>query len=1349
MTAASSVTEMDSTKRASRGGAGLGGGRGTHDTGEASDAVEAWRQTQQQARGEEDEESKAPGSSFVSPENGADASQPWTAPNEDEAGDSVVEEVGEGGTADGADEALTVPPPTSGHRMRRQRHSGTVPHGSHHHNHHHHIKSFSSPGAGPGGTARRLSLPPLAPLTTTTTAGDGTVTIAATPVSGSGGRWEPASTTKQSSPTGGGAGASEHSRHRHRLRARSPILMNAAQRRDKRSVSRRRLPHKVDHFQAPHTKARRRRPRRSFFLNEDYIRFQKRLQEMDGEPSANAALKSRLLFEEVTEQYHLFQDLTRPELLGAPYAFLTSQYLPLAVSDRREMVELFYTVDVKVFRCVFGDRLTKFDVSGVTDPGRFWSAWPTQARTATGGSLAALLQSGIREGSLKRQWENVKMVCGTLSAMYRGKGDRVIANNVPLLRAVQQCFGLQEALAILYSTVVFGFEHRLTVRLFERLQDFSEFTTICTIIGGMWCDESQLLLRTRFLDSCRRLARVLEENRVLTELHQMLFGEAMRPRWQLQLDEVQRVIATGSSDKSQVAAALNMMSSPNATTVFSPSCVATGAQSPLANAAGAATGGELIGAGHAVSRGELHSPPNDPVAPTANSGYGGGGSGVLLSAASVPSAHGGVSNLFSGVSSPSGSTMFVSPQSTNVYSGSPMGAATFSSVGAGGMSGGAPSPSPTAAAAAAAVAGSGSSTTTPYTSAICANRLFSRRFMLEFPSLMKYTARSALYLATSGSINDALDVFYSRVYVYLEGASARTAPALLSLVLSNTAPNGAPAATSATGGGGGVGVGSFAGRPSLSAPGGGMDGAAGGGGGGLTASSSPASGSSPGMGTNALQPRQLPTVRSAPHLPRSLSLTGLGGGSGGGAEMNVSATSLPATLSTRQLASTAERRHSSLSPPPPPAAATSSRTDSVGSVGSGTAPRAGRRVAASTCPPQLLLTRSSAVPPLLGSSTKQLAHDTVTAAASAGGAVDSAGPAEAAARETSPEEYHRPPTPSTPPDPQRRASSAVAFTDSAERTPNLPAATVSSTGSDLISSEVGGGAGGGGGEGSAPAGGQPTTTVSGTSTLHAAAEEEYRMSVADYGQDVAGAVLGGASAAIGRDVNGMTTGSFSAALASQAAAMTTLVNTSLAHPASMFLPLSALATSSASPAAAVAGSAPAFTNTSVMTSHGAPSSPVLSRPSFIHVPGSIRAESGAAGAGLFPAMAASRDDEATLTYPTTEVGMAAGSFPLLPKSGPGSPSPTPQSQAVAGLPPGAPAATLPFSPTTVTTMVQRAVDKRYLRELCQLYSLLPTVFAQLTTLSPEDHEVLDQAVADLMLALKSITQVLMATDDFR
>lgn len=438
-------------------------------------------------------------------------------------------------------------------------------------------------------------------------------------------------------------------------------------------------------------------PPDSFLLNEDSLSLQRRLQIQDGGPTQDTALKSCLLFEEITEQYNFYEILSQEDLLGAPYAFLSKHYLPLSITDRRTLVEEYYEVDPDVFRYYFGDKMNKcepIDLSTERHAAANIFGWGSLRPTGISHEAAMVRLLNINFGSLKRQWENIKKVCVSMVNMYSDRGDMFVPRGVPLLTAIRRCYGLREGLAVNYATAVFGYHHRITSRIVDRLNTFEDYGTLCGVVAAQWCDDSLLVLDGEFLGGCRRVARLLDESRVLAELHHVIFGEAMRARWQVQLDEVQRAITL---EKNITSAAIY-----------------TASHAP------------------ATGRGANSSPAAQPTKSETSRG------------APLNAAHG---TEASGPLSPNTvSSISASPASSGVSAGFAAAAASLS-----------------------------------------ANQRFSRRFLLEFPHVMRQLTRLATQLSMSGSISDALESFYTRIYLPLESVSARSGPAVTSLVLTSAA----------------------------------------------------------------------------------------------------------------------------------------------------------------------------------------------------------------------------------------------------------------------------------------------------------------------------------------------------------------------------------------------------------------------------------------------------------------------------------------------------------------------------------------------------------------------------------
>ncbi|CAD2217762.1 hypothetical protein AGDE_14688 [Angomonas deanei] len=233
---------------------------------------------------------------------------------------------------------------------------------------------------------------------------------------------------------------------------------------------------------------------------------------LEGLPSSDAAvLNSRLLYEEVCEQFELYEILIEDGLLFAPHSFLFNQYIPFPMDDRKAVIELYYAVDDCACYHYFGNKMSRYDhmeFSASNEKTGFFSrllAPPagrvsvTEKQTPT--HIVEQLVK-LREGSVRRQWENLKRVCTTISMMYQGKGGLFAPRDIPLIQLVQQCFGLSNKSLLSYASMAFGFEHRLETDMFCHLRSFEEIASVCTLIAGMWCDESQLLLKKRF---CRRV----------------------------------------------------------------------------------------------------------------------------------------------------------------------------------------------------------------------------------------------------------------------------------------------------------------------------------------------------------------------------------------------------------------------------------------------------------------------------------------------------------------------------------------------------------------------------------------------------------------------------------------------------------------------------------------------------------------------------------------------------------------------------------------------------------------------------------------------------------------------------
>ncbi|CCW66194.1 unnamed protein product [Phytomonas sp. Hart1] len=382
----------------------------------------------------------------------------------------------------------------------------------------------------------------------------------------------------------------------------------------------------------------------------------------------------QLLREEIIEQYNLYNYLTEEMEHGVnkPYAFLSCNYLPIPISDRRKLVELYYAVDPVVFRYYFGTKAVHFDpLMGTEEERKGYGLFQRGGGPGEGKGLEKMMAhiAKISSLSLQRQQGNIKRVCTSLIDFYHGKNHAIIPNTVSIFSAVKRCFGVADQLAFHYGTAVFGAFYNLRGRISDRLGSYDEVCGLCNVIMALWCDESQLFLDDAFTAGMNRVAALLEEHRVLAELHQGIFGEAMRTRWQVQLDEVQRAMMPNS------------------------------------------TGGEKVTSGSTLN---------------------------TFSAA----AHGNATEGKRGKSC-----------SSNLSESGMHGSASSTAFTHGAMEPSAPS-----------LAAAHS---------FSCDRKYSRRFVLEFHHIMRHLTRMMVAIGGNRSVSDALEVFYNRLFVYLESLSSR------------------------------------------------------------------------------------------------------------------------------------------------------------------------------------------------------------------------------------------------------------------------------------------------------------------------------------------------------------------------------------------------------------------------------------------------------------------------------------------------------------------------------------------------------------------------------------------------
>jgi len=170
----------------------------------------------------------------------------------------------------------------------------------------------------------------------------------------------------------------------------------------------------------------------------------------------------------------------------------------------------------------------------------------------------------------------------------------------------------------------------------------------------------------------------------------------------------------------------------------------------------------------------------------------------------------------------------------------------------------------------------------------------------------------------------------------------------------------------------------------------------------------------------------------------------------------------------------------------------------------------------------------------------------------------------------------------------------------------------------------------------------------------------------------------------------------------------TVVNTSLMHPAAALLPLTAAL-------AAHGGSG-------VVPPSSTPSSPFVAQPGY---------------GSLF------------VSHEEVEYNATEGSRGVKDTAAPVAMSSASESRAFdrmdgMGLPNAGGVGLL----SEVSQIVLKAIDKCYLRELCMMMTSMVTCWRELSSLTAEDHAICDAALTDILMALKAITQVLMASEDF-
>lgn len=259
--------------------------------------------------------------------------------------------------------------------------------------------------------------------------------------------------------------------------------------------------------------------------------------------------------EEVVEQYRLFKSLVKHDnYLKAPYAFLTSSYIPISIADRLKIVNIYYDYEPVIFRLFFGNKCAhsteRFREEINTTVSKAFHS-PTSDFLPT---LRAQIEA-IEEGVVKRQIDNFRHVSATITGMYQCKGDRFIPKETPLQLSIERCFGFNKALAAHYAAAVFSYEHALNSRFFDCFKTCDMCFSVYSLIAACWCDNSGLFLNKKLKENWKAVGRHLEDNRVLGDIHMEFFGELLKPRWQQQLDDgVQRVMG-GSSYNDRAPAA--------------------------------------------------------------------------------------------------------------------------------------------------------------------------------------------------------------------------------------------------------------------------------------------------------------------------------------------------------------------------------------------------------------------------------------------------------------------------------------------------------------------------------------------------------------------------------------------------------------------------------------------------------------------------------------------------------------------------------------------------------------------------------------------------------------------------
>lgn len=262
-----------------------------------------------------------------------------------------------------------------------------------------------------------------------------------------------------------------------------------------------------------------------------------------------SCFQSHLLLEEVEECFRNFRTFVQKDnFLRTPSAFLTTHTVLLSYSDRRKMVNMYYEYEPEVMRFFLGYKNARASVESMLSDLKYSSSKGIHSSTSEFSQRLRFEVCQIDESVVRRQLENVKLVCSTIAPLYRGKGERSIPRDVPLQMTVERFFGLQRPLSIHYGVALFCYEHNLNTKFLERFKTCEDCFTLCSLLAAYCCDASGLLVGESKGVQFKTVSRQLEDARWLGDLHMEVFGESFKPRWQQQLDDgVQRVMGSANT----------------------------------------------------------------------------------------------------------------------------------------------------------------------------------------------------------------------------------------------------------------------------------------------------------------------------------------------------------------------------------------------------------------------------------------------------------------------------------------------------------------------------------------------------------------------------------------------------------------------------------------------------------------------------------------------------------------------------------------------------------------------------------------------------------------------------------